>query len=50
VPGKLANLSVVEVIACSADHSSLSTLAVSSSNLVLFSSLSETSGSSVSDA
>jgi hypothetical protein len=32
VPGKLASLSVAEVIACSAEHSNLSTLAVSSSD------------------
>jgi hypothetical protein len=50
VLGKLASLSAVEVIACSADHSNLSTLAVSSSNLLLLSSLSGASGSSVSDA
>jgi hypothetical protein len=34
VPGKLASLSVAEVIACSMDHSNLLTLAVSSSNLL----------------
>jgi hypothetical protein len=50
VPGKLANLSAVEVIACSADHSNSSTLAVSFSDLLLLSLLSEASGSSVSDA
>jgi hypothetical protein len=50
MPGKLANLSIAEVIACSADHSNLSTLAVLSSDPLLLSSLSEVSGFSVSDA
>jgi hypothetical protein len=34
MPGKLANLSVAEVIACFTDRSNLSTLAVSSSDLL----------------
>jgi hypothetical protein len=34
VPDKLASLSVAEVIACSTDHSNLSTLAVLSSDLL----------------
>jgi hypothetical protein len=47
VLGKLANLSAAEVIAYSADHSNLSTLAVSSSDSF---SLLEASESFVSDA
>jgi hypothetical protein len=47
VPGKLANLSAAEVIACSTDHSSSLTLAVSSSDLLL--SLSGVFGFSVSE-
>jgi hypothetical protein len=47
VPGRLASLSVAEVIASSADHSNLLTRAVSSSELP---SLSEVSGQSSSDA
>jgi hypothetical protein len=50
VPGKLASLSVAEVIAYSADRSNSSILAVSFSDLLLLSSLSEPCGSSVSDA
>jgi hypothetical protein len=47
VLGKLANLSAAEVITCSADHSSLLTLVVSSSDSF---SLLEASEPSVSDA
>jgi hypothetical protein len=49
VPDKLANLSTAEVIAYSTDHSNLLTLAVSSSDPLLLSLLSEGSRFSVSD-